>query len=128
MLTGADWNAGIMADLENGLFSGFNPKQNTANPSITFRFVTAIVKGTANLWAIKGGDSTSGSLSTFYSGVRPTGYDPMKKEGAIGLGIGGDNSISGQGTWYEGCMTSGYPSDNTENSVQADIVAAKYST
>jgi hypothetical protein len=52
----------------------------------------------------------------------------MKKEGAIILGIGGDNSISAQGTFYEGVMTSGYPSDATENSVQANIVAAKYAT
>ena len=52
----------------------------------------------------------------------------MHKEGAILLGIGGDNSISGDGTFYEGVMTSGYPSDATENSVQANIVAAKYAT
>ena len=50
----------------------------------------------------------------------------MSKEGAIILGIGGDNSVSGQGTWYEGVMTTGYPSDATEASVQADVVAAKY--
>jgi hypothetical protein len=50
----------------------------------------------------------------------------MSKEGAIILGIGGDNSDGAQGTFYEGVMTSGYPSDATENSVQANIVAAKY--
>jgi hypothetical protein len=50
----------------------------------------------------------------------------MKKEGAIILGIGGDNSIGAAGTFYEGVMTSGYPSDATENSVQANIVAAGY--
>jgi non-reducing end alpha-L-arabinofuranosidase len=52
----------------------------------------------------------------------------MKKEGAIILGTGGDNSNSAQGTFYEGVMTTGYPSDATENSVQADIVSAKYAT
>jgi len=52
----------------------------------------------------------------------------MHKEGAIILGIGGDNSVGAQGTFYEGVMTSGYPSDATENSVQANIVAAKYAT
>jgi hypothetical protein len=52
----------------------------------------------------------------------------MSKEGAIILGIGGDNSISAQGTFYEGVMTTGYPSDATEASVQANIVAAKYAT
>lgn len=50
----------------------------------------------------------------------------MSKEGSIILGIGGDNSVGAQGTFYEGVMTSGYPSDATENSVQANIVAAKY--
>jgi hypothetical protein len=118
----------IMADLENGLFSGASAGKNTADLSITSRFVTAAVKGKSNQWAIRGGDAASGSLSTFYSGARPStsGYNPMSKEGAIILGIGGDNSNGAQGTFYEGVMTSGYPSDATENSVQADIVAAKY--
>lgn len=117
-----------MADLENGLFSGQSATQNTADPSISYRFLTAILKGGANLWALRGGDSTSGSLSTYYSGVRPSGYNPMKKEGAVLLGIGGDNSNGAQGTFYEGAMTSGYPSDSVEASVQANIVAAKYAT
>ncbi|MEV7970799.1 AbfB domain-containing protein, partial [Sphaerisporangium sp. NPDC088356] len=43
-------------------------------------------------------------------------------------GIGGDNSIGARGTFYEGVMTSGYPTDATENAVQANIVAAGYST
>jgi hypothetical protein len=118
----------IMADLENGLFSGVNTRQNTGDPTINFRYTTAIVKGTANLWSIRGGNSQSGGLSTFYSGVRPnaSGYNPMHKEGAIILGIGGDNSKSSAGTFYEGVMTSGYPSEATENSVQANIVAAGY--
>ncbi|KAF9476555.1 Arabinosidase B [Pholiota conissans] len=120
----------IMADLENGLFSGANPKQNTADQTISDRFVTAIVKGEPNQWSIRGGNAASGALSTFYSGARPSvsGYNPMSKEGAIILGIGGDNSNSAQGTFYEGVMTTGYPSDATENSVQANIVAAKYAT
>jgi Alpha-L-arabinofuranosidase B, catalytic len=46
--------------------------------------------------------------------------------GAIILGIGGDNSKGSAGTFYEGVMTSGYPSAATENSVQANIVAADY--
>ena len=120
----------IMADLENGLFSGVSSGNNSGDPSISNRFTTAIIKGTANKWAIRGGNATSGSLSTYYSGVRPTvsGYNPMHKEGAIILGIGGDNSVGAQGTFYEGVMTSGYPSDATENSVQANIVAAGYAT
>ena len=120
----------VMADLENGLFSGSNPANNPADPSITSRFVTAAVKGQPGEWAIRGGDATSGGMSTYYSGIRPTvnGYNPMSKEGAIILGIGGDNSNGAQGTFYEGVMTSGYPTDDVENAVQADIVAAKYAT
>ncbi|SNX83431.1 related to Alpha arabinofuranosidase [Melanopsichium pennsylvanicum] len=125
--SGAGSGPWVMADLEDGLFSGYGPKVNTNDPSISSRFVTAIVKGdVSNLWAIRSGDSQNGGLSTHYSGQRPSGYYPMKKQGAIILGIGGDNSKSGQGTFYEGVMTSGYPSDATENSVQQDVVAAKY--
>lgn len=128
--TGAGSGPWLMADLENGLFSGVSPGNNGGDPSISHRFFTTILKGAPNLWAIRGGNSASGSLSTYYSGVRPnkSGYNPMSKEGAIILGIGGDNSVSAQGTFYEGVMTSGYPSDATENSVQANIVAAKYAT
>ncbi|KAJ8133053.1 hypothetical protein O1611_g571 [Lasiodiplodia mahajangana] len=125
--TGSGSGPWIMADLENGLFSGVDPINNNADSSITSRFVTAIVKGEPNQWAIRGGDAASGSLSTYYNGVRPAnGYNPMSKEGAILLGIGGDNSNRAQGTFYEGVMTSGYPSDASENAVQANIVAAKY--
>ena len=52
----------------------------------------------------------------------------MKKQGAIILGTGGDNSDGAVGTWYEGVMTSGEPSASTESAVQANIVAAGYST
>ena len=127
-----EWGSGagsgpwVMADMENGLFSGVSAKNNAGDSSISYRFVTAVVKGGANKWAIRAANAASGSLSTYYSGVRPTGYNPMHKEGAIILGIGGDNSKTAQGTFYEGVMTTGYPSDATENSVQANIVAAKY--
>ncbi len=118
----------IMADMENGLYSGVNAGYNANDPTINYRYTTAIIKGTANLWSIRGGNAQSGGLSTFYSGARPnvSGYNPMHKEGAIILGIGGDNSKGSAGTFYEGVMTSGYPSDATENSVQANIVAAGY--
>jgi hypothetical protein len=118
----------IMADLENGLFSGVNQRLNSNDPTINFRYLTAIIKGEPNHWSIRGGNAQSGSVSTFYNGVRPNvaGYNPMRKEGAIILGIGGDNSVGAAGTFYEGVMTSGYPSDATENSVQANIVAAGY--
>jgi putative hemolysin len=47
----------------------------------------------------------------------------LKLEGAIILGIGGDNSCSAKGTFFEGAMVAGQPSDATENSVQANLVA-----
>ncbi|CAN9268600.1 unnamed protein product [Alternaria alternata] len=120
----------VMADLENGLFSGANPKNNPADPSVSYRFLTTLLKGGANKWAIKGGNAASGALSTYYNGARPSasGYNPMSKEGAIILGIGGDNSNGAQGTFYEGVMTSGYPTDATESAVQANVVATKYAT
>ena len=120
----------IMADMENGLYSGQNAGYNANDPTINYRYTTAIIKGGANLWSIRGGNAQSGSLSTFYSGPRPNvaGYNPMRKQGAIILGIGGDNSKGAVGTFYEGVMTSGYPSDATENAVQANIVAAGYTT
>lgn len=126
--TGSGSGPWVMADLENGLFSGSSAGNNAGDPSISYRFVTAAVKGESNQWAIRGANAASGSLSTYYNGARPSvsGYNPMSKEGAIILGIGGDNSNGAQGTFYEGVMTSGYPSDATENSVQANIVAAKY--
>ncbi|MFD9124792.1 alpha-L-arabinofuranosidase B [Kitasatospora sp. NPDC059571] len=120
----------VMADLENGLYSGANVGYNANDPSVSNRFLTAVVKGAPNLWAIRAGNAQSGGLSTYYSGARPnaSGYNPMHKEGAIILGIGGDNSKSSSGTFYEGVMTSGYPSDATENAVQANITAAGYQT
>lgn len=129
--SGAGSGPWLMADLENGLFSGRSPKNNPADPSISYRFFTAAVKGKPNQWALRGADAQRpGSLSTYYSGVRPAvaGYNPMRKEGAIILGIGGDNSIGAQGTFYEGAMTAGYPSDATEDAVQANIAAAGYAT
>ncbi|KAJ7779337.1 alpha-L-arabinofuranosidase [Mycena maculata] len=128
--TGAGSGPWVMADMENGLFSGVTTGNDAADLSITWRFLTAIVKGEPGTWAIKAGNAASGALSTYYSGARPdvSGYNPMSKEGAIILGIGGDNSNGAQGTFYEGVMTSGYPSDATEASVQANIVAAKYAT
>ena len=38
---------------------------------INHRFLTAIVKGEPNHWAIRGGNAQSGGLSTFYNGARP---------------------------------------------------------
>ena len=116
----------VMADLENGLFAGTNGV-NDNNTPLAHDYVTAAIKGKAKSFAIKGGNAQSGSLKTMYDGARPkSGYDPMKKQGAIILGIGGDNSNDAIGSFFEGCMTSGYPSDATDDAVQANIVAAGY--
>jgi hypothetical protein len=55
-------------------------------------------------------------------------YDPMRKQGAILLGNGGDNSVGSQGTYYEGAMTAPgtFPTAETNQKIQANIVAAKY--
>jgi hypothetical protein len=118
----------VMADLENGLYSGVNAGYNAGDQTITSHYVTAMVNGGPNLWAIKAGNAQSGNLTTMYSGPRPNvaGYNPMHKQGAIILGTGGDNSDGAAGSFFEGAMTSGYPSDATENAVQASIVAAGY--
>ena len=137
--TATAWGSGngpgpwIMADMEAGLFSGYNAKQNIADPTVdSWRFVTAVVNGGGgNKWDLRGGDAQKGSLTTFYSGVRPgslsnSSYYPMHKQGGILLGTGGDNGNGSSGTFYEGVMTIGYPSEATTDAVQANIVAARY--
>ena len=137
--TSTNWGRGdgpgpwIMADMEAGLFSGYDAKLNAASPTIdSWRFVTAVVNGGGgNRWELRGGNAQSGGLTTFYSGIRPgslTGnaYFPMHKQGAILLGIGGDNGNGSAGTFYEGVMTTGFPTRATTDAVQANVVAARY--
>jgi len=117
----------VMADLENGLFAGVDFGPTSTNPPLTSTYVTAMVTGRSGSFAIKGGNSQSGSLKTMYDGARPAnGYNPMKKQGAIILGIGGDNSNNAQGNFFEGCMTAGASSIATDDAIQANIVAAGY--
>jgi non-reducing end alpha-L-arabinofuranosidase len=117
----------VMADLENGLFGGQTFSANASNTPLTSDYVTAMIKGKAGGFALKGGDAQTGKLKTMYEGGRPAnGYDPMKKQGAIILGIGGDNSNTAIGTFLEGVMTAGYASDAVDDAVQANIVAAGY--
>jgi len=118
----------VMADLENGLFAGKDFGPTATNTTLTSTYVTAMVTGRSGTFAIKGGNSQSGTLTTMYDGARPTmtGYNPMKKQGAIILGIGGDNSNSAQGNFFEGCMTSGASATATDDAVQVNIVAAGY--
>merc|ERR1711862_997199 len=116
----------IQADLENGVWAGNKEGVNPTNVGVNATFITAMLKGKPGSFALKGGNSRAGPLKTFYSGERPAGYNPMKKQGAIVLGIGGDNSDGAFGTFYEGAMTRGYSSDAADNALQADIVAAGY--
>jgi len=121
----------IMTDQENNLVGCVNPGSTSKLcvdlPSITDRFVTAVAKGEPHHWASLGGDAQQGDLAIMFDGPRVDAtYDPMRKQGAIVLGNGGDNSNGSQGTFYEGVMTSGYPTDATDNTVQANIVAARY--
>ena len=118
----------VMADLENGLYSGSNHGLNAGDPTLKYRYLTAVINGNStNQWAIKAGNAQSGGLTTYFSGPRPSGgYYPMRKQGAIILGIGGDNSHGSAGTFYEGVMTSGYPSNSADDAVQANIVSAGY--
>ena len=117
----------VQADLEDGLFMGAN-NTNLANLGNSTDFVTALLKNNGQTtFALKGGDSQSGGLSTWYDGPLPGGlYTPMKQEGGIILGTGGDNSNWGVGSFFEGVMTAGYPTDAADNAVQANIVAAGY--
>ena len=101
-------------------------------PPINHAFVTAMIKGDVSTnapgghWAIKGGDAQAGNLTVYWDGKRARGYAPMKKQGAIILGIGGDNSDGAVGTFYEGVMTRGYSTTATDDAVQANIVAVGY--
>ncbi len=122
----------IMADMEAGLFSGYDAKQNDV-PSITdWRFVSVYVNGGGgNQWDLRGADATQADVTTFYWGPRPhtpdsDAYYPMHKKGGMLLGNGGDNGNGSAGTFYEGVMTVGYPADETIAAVQESIAAARY--
>ena len=99
----------VMGDLENGLWAGNVKPLQRQQPITTCKYVTGMVKGDAagkNHWTIKEGNAQSGTLTTPFDGQRPSSrYNPMRKEGAIGLGTGGDNSNAAQGNFFEGVMT-----------------------
>jgi len=123
---GAGSGPWIMADMEDGMIIG-----NSNTPSITYKFITAIEKNNGTTeWALRGGDATTGTLTTGFKGALPAGKNPMKKQGSVLLGSGGDccysNNNASLGTFYEGAIVSGYPSDATEDAVQVNIVSAQY--
>jgi hypothetical protein len=114
----------VMADLEDGLWACGEP--NAQNPNVTAltsEFVVGMVKGGSTGWGIKAGDAAVGPLATTYEGPRPPGYSPMKKQGALILGIGGDNSNSAIGTFFEGVVLSAVSTDAADDAVMANIVS-----
>ena len=119
----------VMGDLENGLWAGDSSPYLPNMPITTWKYVTAMVKGDTagkNHWTIKEADATSGGFITpfTFDGQRPSArYNPMRKEGAIGLGTGGDNSNAAQGNWFEGVMTAAYASNTADDAVQASVVS-----
>ncbi len=142
---GVIWGSGVggegpwvMADLENGLYAGWENGQDQAistNTPLPYDFVTAILVGdTADKnggrgrFALYGADATSGELTTMYDGIRPEkpGYVPMRKQGSVILGIAGDNSDGDGGRFYEGVMANGAAAAATLDALQASIVAAGY--
>jgi hypothetical protein len=123
----------IMTDQENNLVGCVNPGSQSRLcadlPTITWRFVTATADGEPHHWRSMGGDAQRGDLKVMFDGPRiNASYDPMRKQGAILLGNGGDNSNGSQGTFYEGAMTAPgtFPTAETNQKVQANVVAAKY--
>ena len=123
--------------MEAGMYYGGGLNgTNVQNKPLNHDFVSLMLKGRTDGFALKGGDATTGNFSTMYDGPRPIrpnqkgkknhGYQPMKKEGGIVLGTGGDESNGSQGNFYEGFMATGATSDVTDDAVQANIVAVGY--
>jgi hypothetical protein len=136
----------VMADLENGVFAGWENGQNqliSVNKPLKFDFVTAIVvgdtaekncgKGRFMLYGADatGADATFGKLTVMWDGIRPEqpGYVPAIKQGSLILGTGGDTSSNGGGRFYEGATATGPAiTKKTANYLHAALVAAKYET
>jgi hypothetical protein len=121
----------IMTDQENNLVGCVttNGTKNCDLPIIPWRFVTATADGEPHHWRTMGGDAQTGGLKTMFDGPRvDRSYDPMRKQGAILMGNGGDNSNGSDGTVYEAAMTAAgtFPTQETEQKVQANVVAANY--
>ncbi|KAI9919846.1 hypothetical protein PsorP6_015981 [Peronosclerospora sorghi] len=117
----------VLADLEDGLFGCAQGKVCPNIPSVNHPFTVAMLKGrSGGTFALKQGNAQAGKLETTYDGARPKGYEVMKKQGAIVLGIGGDNSNGAIGTFFEGVMVTGNPADAVDDEIQMDIIKAGY--
>jgi hypothetical protein len=131
---GAGSGPWVAADLEAGVYAwngGSGNWQNTNSQSLSFPFVTALLKSNQNgktggPFTLKGGDARSGALTTMWDGARPNGYATLNKAGGIVLGIGGDGAAGAQGNFFEGALTASFNSSATDDALQANIVAAGY--
>jgi len=107
-------------DMEDGIYGHLKVPANTA-------FVTDMgASDGQHSYAIYQGNAQSGSLTSTGVIPLPNGYQPMKQEGAIILGIGGDNSNWATGYFFEGVMTKGMPSTQVMEKVQNNIVSVGY--
>ncbi len=107
-------------DMENGIYGHLKVPLGTA-------FVTDMgANDGQHTYAIYEGNAQSGNLTSTGMIPLPKGYQPMRQEGAIILGIGGDNSNWAKGYFFEGVMTRGMPSSKAMKAVQRNIVAAGY--
>lgn len=107
-------------DMEDGIYGHLKVPAGTA-------FVTDMgASDGQKSYAIYWGNAQGGLLTTTGMIPLPKGYQPMKQEGAIILGIGGDNSNWAAGYFFEGVMTKGLPDKAAMEAVQKNIVAAGY--
>jgi non-reducing end alpha-L-arabinofuranosidase len=120
MCHGAPCSPDAGLDMEDGIYGHLKVPANTT-------FVTDMgASDGQHSYAIYQGNAQSGSLATTGIIPLPNGYQPMRQEGAIILGIGGDNSNWARGCFFEGVMTAGMPSAQAMESIQRNIVAARY--
>ncbi|HEV2419252.1 MAG TPA: arabinofuranosidase catalytic domain-containing protein [Terriglobia bacterium] len=107
-------------DMENGIYGHLKVPAGAA-------FVTDMgASDGQHTYAIYQGNAQSGTLTTTGIIPLPSGYQPMRQEGAIILGIGGDNSNWAKGYFFEAVMTRGMPNARAMEAVQKNIVAAGY--
>jgi hypothetical protein len=120
MCHGAACSPDAGLDMEDGIYGHLKVPAGTA-------FVTDMgACDGQHSFAIYQGNAQSGTLATTETIPLPTGYQPMRQEGAIILGIGGDNSNWATGYFFEGVMTQGMPTAQSMQGVQKNIVAARY--
>jgi hypothetical protein len=141
---GVIWGSGsgdgpwVMADMENGLFPGWENggfNNISTNTSLQYDFVSAVVVGdTADKnggkgrFALYGGDATTPEIKEMYDGIRPDrpGYVPMQKQGSVILGIGGDNSDADGGRFYEGVIALEAATKEVVDSLSGALAEAGY--